>query len=502
MELLTYTDIYRIVGDNASVSNEYITKSAAIQIADDNGYNVTSDLSQYLDNEYIDVFSVKTKEEFPDDSEHRWINISPTQFNFPADGGSVNITGSYGLTGTLGTRKEIGTISDTITVEANNTESSKSGSKTYYYNNDQSQQPTIDFSWTQPKQIFTYTYTISVNSSQDNTSSNTLIWEWNQVGGNFKKEIYVFAFKNKINNKGQIVDKQPVDFNMTCSSDAFAFSKKTTEGNIPNAIEVYPTTQNNSFNIFKSNINVCIKEDESVNTNVGLVVLEKGAYVFNGDLLVFKCIWDKGTDLDSATYLKLHAKFSQDKYYAGYKGQIPPEAKGMYGFAGDVTGNSGEEQSYINFKQAAKFLSEHGGDISNDNVHTILQRLTDENGITYIAMDIYTNWYNDRQSEDIQIQCSVYVENGLNPSISANSNKTFDITDYRLVSDEIKNAKCTAAGASNSESTLNLRSNYTHSARITYFVNSNIFAFYTNIDGDPMWEEHPGKYNPSNTPKQ
>ena len=174
----------------------------------------------------------------------------------------------------------------------------------------------------------------------------------------------------------------------------------------------------------------------------------------------------------------------------------------MYGFAGDVTGNSGEEWSYINFKQAAKFLSEHGGDISNDNVHTILQRLTDENGITYIAMDIYTNWYNDMESEDIQIQCSVYVENGLNPSISANSNKTFDITDYRLVSDEIKNAKCTAAGASNSESTLNLRSNYTHSARITYFVNSNIFAFYTNIDGDPMWEEHPGKYNPSNTPKQ
>ena len=78
MELLTYTDIYRIVGDNTSASNEYITKSAAIQIADDNGYNVTSDLSQYLDNEYIDVFSVKTKEEFPDDSEHRWINISPT----------------------------------------------------------------------------------------------------------------------------------------------------------------------------------------------------------------------------------------------------------------------------------------------------------------------------------------------------------------------------------------------------------------------------------------
>ena len=40
------------------------------------------------------------------------------------------------------------------------------------------------------------------------------------------------------------------------------------------------------------------------------------------------------------------------------------------------------------------------------------------------------------------------------------------------------------------------------SVEISDFVNSNIFAFYTNIDGDPMWEEHPGKYNPSNTPKQ
>lgn len=502
MELLTYTDIYRIVGDNTSVSNEYITKSAAIQIADDNGYNVTSDLSQYLDNEYIDVFSVKTKEEFPDDSEHRWINISPTQFTFPSDGGSVNITGSYGLIGTLGTRKEVGTISDTITVEANDTESSKSGSKTYYYNNDQSQQPTIDFSWTQPKQTFTYTYTISVNSNNDSSGSNTLIWEWNQIGGNFKKKMYVFAFKNKINDRNQIVDKQPVDFDIISTSDTFSFNKKVSEANTPNAIEIYPTIQNNSFNMQTSNINVCIKEDQSIKATIGLVMLGRGAYVFNGDLLVFKCIWDKGTDLDSATYLKLHAKFSQDRYYAGYKGTIPPEAEGMYGFAGDVTGTSGTEYSYINFKQASKFLDNHGNDISNDNQHTILERLTDENGITSISIDIYTNWYNDRKSEDIQIQCSIYVEDGLNPNIVANNNKTFDITDYRLVQDETKNAKCTAAGPTNSENILNLRSYYTHSARITYFVKSGIFVFYTNIDGNPMWQEHPGTYNPADTPKK
>lgn len=507
MELLTYTDIYRILGDNVSVSNEYITKSAAIQIADDKGYNVTSDLSQYLDNECIDVFSVKTKEEFPDDPEHRWINISPTHFDFPSDGGSVNITGSYGLTGTLGTRKEIGTISDTITVEANNTESSKSGSKTYYYNNDQSQQPTIDFSWTQPKQTFTYTYTLSVNSNKDSSGSNTLIWEWNQTGSNFKKKMYVFAFKNKINEKGHIVDKQLVDFKIRNDITSFPFSfeikkEEIEEGNTVGVIEIYPNTENDSFVTSGTGINIYITESEDIDDNIGLVRLGKGAYVFNGDLLVFKTIWNKGIDLDSATYLKLHAKFSQDKYYAGYKGTIPPEVEGMYGFAGDVTGPSGTECSYINFKQASKFLDNHGNDISNDNQHTILERLTDENGITSISIDIYTNWYNNRESEDIQMQCSIYVEDGLNPNIVANSNKTFDITDYRLVQDEIKNAKCTAAGPTNSQNILNLRSYYTHSARITYFVKSGIFVFYTNIDGNPMWQEHPGIYNPADTPKK
>ncbi|UVX36713.1 MAG: hypothetical protein [Bacteriophage sp.] len=71
--------------------------------------------------------------------------------------------------------------------------------------------------------------------------------------------------------------------------------------------------------------------------------------------------------MDSATYLNLYAKFSQDNYYAGYKGTIPPEAEGMYGFAGDVTGTNGTECSYINFKQVSKFLNNHGNDISNDN---------------------------------------------------------------------------------------------------------------------------------------
>ena len=61
MEILTYKKVYQLVGDNTSGTNECITKSAAIQIAESHRKNVTSNLSQYLNNEYIDVFAVEDK---------------------------------------------------------------------------------------------------------------------------------------------------------------------------------------------------------------------------------------------------------------------------------------------------------------------------------------------------------------------------------------------------------------------------------------------------------
>ena len=61
MEILTYKKVYQLVGDNTSGTNECITKSAAMQIAESHRKNVTSNLSQYLNNEYIDVFAVEDK---------------------------------------------------------------------------------------------------------------------------------------------------------------------------------------------------------------------------------------------------------------------------------------------------------------------------------------------------------------------------------------------------------------------------------------------------------
>lgn len=61
MEILTYKKVYQLVGDNTSGTNECITKSAAVQIAEAHRKNITSNLSQYLNNEYIDVFAVEDK---------------------------------------------------------------------------------------------------------------------------------------------------------------------------------------------------------------------------------------------------------------------------------------------------------------------------------------------------------------------------------------------------------------------------------------------------------
>lgn len=61
MEILTYKNVYQIVGDQTSGNNECITKSQAIAIADEYKKNVTSNLSLYLDNEYIDRFAVEDK---------------------------------------------------------------------------------------------------------------------------------------------------------------------------------------------------------------------------------------------------------------------------------------------------------------------------------------------------------------------------------------------------------------------------------------------------------
>lgn len=623
-------------------------------------------------------------EEFPDDEEHRWIEVSPTQFTFPADGGSVDITGSYGLTGTFGTRKKVGDITDTITVDANVTASSKSGSKTYYYNNNQSQTPTIEVSWTQPNKeeefpeewtyVFEYnisdtnggsstdtswsrqyyangqeikhddgftlngitsyrtktgtlgtvkkenvqysgqigrpsgynysdqaitqsgqlvqqgsnkqlqwSYTqeanvkvwgisadptslhfeadggtqsvsvttwyiwqtndnndqkfgettteeqitaeantstqqkgwtetitkngksVSINCTQDgkpvflkvkyhlyvglsvdNINDNivSLVWQSDQYGESSKKTVYVNAYKELINESNEVVSAETVEYDITgyASQNKFSVNKNGA------LVDFYPLQENIDYSSSKQcSFRVSITGQKNKFCTISLIQERKGIQIISGDAVMFTYNWDKGRDLDQATYVNLNSKSSNDENYAGFSGKIIDEYKNILYFAGDNKG-TGNEYAFIDFKSIVKYLNKYGDDESSIDGKTILQSLTNENGIISIQCNLYTNWYAIKEQEDITLSYSVYNKDSENASVTTRDLQ-FILDGYTKKSDNTQQALCYAKGIANVYSGYGVNEVYTLSAKFTYYLNSGIFAFETNKDDVGKWQK-------------
>ena len=487
MELLTYTDIYRILGDNVSVSNEYITKSAAIQIADDKGYNVTSDLSQYLDNECIDVFSAKIKEEFPDDLQHRWIEITPTNAgNFPETGGTINVTGSYGLTGSLGTRKVVGYINDTITVGRNTTTSTKSGSKTYYYNNNSGTAPSTTVTWTQDAHIeqFTYKYEFKIGLSQDKITEDvlSLIFESTQYGESSAVPVYYKSVKNKINEAGEIVETKEV---------AIRLSEGTTNNSVvtisSGRINVYPKSENKSITERRAD-DYIFTNDNGKKCHIWFVQDVDGIKVLSCDAVKFTYKWNNGTDLDQAVYVNVNHPDLDDGVYSGFGGSLPSK----YGidwflkFAGDNTGR-GNEYTFIEFSNLQKWLNQHKDQQSSIPGKTILESLTDDNGISSIKINLYANWYTVIGDQTF-IQYTLYDKNGDNQQIEIDSSKKdFILTGYQIQHSSLQPFACHSFGKElwNNPSP---RKNYTKIGEFIVYLNSNRISFQSNVDDYNKWQ--------------
>ena len=625
-------------------------------------------------------------EEFPDDEEHRWIEVSPTQFTFPADGGSIDITGSYGLTGTFGTRKKVGDITDTITVDANITASSKSGSKTYYYNNDQSQTPTVEVSWTQPnkeeefpeewtyafqynisdtnggsstgtswsrqyyangqeirfnddlildgiasyrtktgtfgtvkkenvqysgqigrpsgynysdqtitqsgqlvqqgsnKQLqWSYTqeanvkvwgisadptslhfeadggtqsvsvttwYTwqtndnnnqkfdettteeqitaeantstqqkewtetitkngksVSINCTQDgkhvvlnvkyhlyvglnadNINDNTvsLVWQSDQYGESSKKTVYVEAYKEVTNESNEVVSTEAVDYNVTsyAPQSKFSVNKNNT------LVDFYPLEENTDYSSSEQcSFRVSIPGQKNKFCTIQLIQERKGIQLISGDAVMFTYNWNEGSDLDQATFVNLNSKHSTLANYAGYAGHIIDEYKNLLYFAGDNTG-LGSEYTFVDFKSIAKYLIEHGDDESSVDGKTILQSLTNENGVISVQCNLYTNWYGIKESEDITLSYGVYDKDSENSSVESTDDKQFVLTGYTKKTDSTQSALCYAHGSSNPlDISGRPAKSYTLSAKFIYYFNSGVFAFETNKDDVGKWQK-------------
>ena len=504
---------YEITPSNADVSSAEFSITSGSDIAHIDGSYVVADAEgsatyKVVINGSIEATATITvsnkPEEFPDDAEHRWIEVSPTESTISASGGVITVTGSYGLTGTYGTRKKIGDISDTITIEANTETTTKSGRKTYYYNNNQFDTPTADITWTQEAYVEQYTYTydikVGLDSSNITNDSVTVVFGSDEYGQDNKKPIYVKAVKNKVTSSGIVESTEDVNFSIRqYNSDKFVIQHGD------KVLNVYATQENTSFSDKNvTSFQIYIDESGENYCYVTLVQEKKGIQVISGDAIMFTYNWTTGKDLDQATYVITNSDSDDHYNYSGYFGRINgAQSKFLY-FAGDNTGR-GNEYAFVDFKSIAKWLEENGGEQSNIPGKTILEANTGSDGLVSIQCNLYTVWYNTKESENITLSYTVYDKTSDNASVRAdNNNKTFILTGYTQHGDSNNSpALCYAYGTR----LHNIKPDtcYTLSAKFVYYFNSGVFTFETNDGNVEKWQKgyeytkYPTTLNPTVT---
>lgn len=684
---------YEITPENADVTSAVFSIVSGSNVAHIDGSYVIADKQgtatyKVVVNGSIEdtaTITVSNKpEEFPDDAQHRWIRVQPESSQIPVDGGTIHVTGSYGLTGSYGTEKKVGDITDTIVIESNSSQEPKSGSKTYYYNNNQFDTPTAEITWTQPgrseefpeewtyvfqynisdtnggsstgtswsrqyyangqeinqddgfildgiasyrtktgtfgtvkkenvqysgqigrpsgynysdqvitqsgqlvqqgsnKQLqWSYTqeanvkvwgisadptslhfeaaggtqsvsvttwytwqtndnndqkfgettieeqitaeantstqqkgwtetitkngksvsinctqdgkpvvlnvkYHLYVGLSRDNINDNTvsLVWQSDQYGESSKKTVYVNAYKELINESNEVVSTETVEYNITGYAPQSKFSVNKNGA----LVDFYPLEENTDYSSSKeAAFRVSITGQKNKFCTISLIQERKGVQLVSGDAVMFTYNWDKGTDLDQATYVNLNSKSSNDENYAGFSGQIIDEYKNILYFAGDNK-KKGNEYAFIDFKSIVKYLNEHGDDESSVDGKTILQSLTNENGIISVQCNLYTNWYNMKEQENITLSYSVYNKDSENASVTT-KDLQFILDGYTKKSDNKQSALCYAEGIDNVYSGYGVNEVYTLSAKFTYYLNSGVFTFETNKDDVGKWQK-------------
>ena len=426
-------------------------------------------------------------EEFPDDEAHRWIEITPTNAgNFPETGGTITVTGSYGLTGSFGTRKTVGNINDTITVEKNTTTQAKSGSKTYYYNNNPKTTPSATVTWTQDAHVenFTYTYEFKIGLSQDEITKNklTLLFESTQYGDSSKVPVYYKSIKKKINESGQVVETTNVDIRK---------SEGTTNNSVVEinngVIYVYPKAENSSL-VDKRFDNYTFTNDNGNKCRIQFIQDIAGIKILACDAAKFTYKWSDGSDLDQAVYINTNYPGMDNKCYSGYGGHLEyyGDVDQFLKFAGDNTG-TGNEYTFIEFAELQKWLQLHKDDQSSIDGKTIIESLTDNNGISSIKVDLYANWYGEI-GNDTYIQYTLYNKDGDNQNVDIDKlNKQFILTGYRETHDFQQSFICHSYGM---ELWYNPypRKNYTKIGEFVVYLNSNKVSFQSNVDNYNKWQ--------------
>lgn len=350
----------------------------------------------------------------------------------------------------------------------------------------------INVIYNRPEEVFTYKYFIKVGYKQDALLNDRiqLVWQNDQYSQSSKKTFYIKSFKCKINERGETVATEETRYNLRHNSsgnDDFSISNHNITTGL-GYVDCFPIEENTSYQSQKSiGFQVYNVEDGTVFCHISLIQEKKGIQIVSGDAVMFTYNWDKGTDLDQATFVNLNLPASNDHNYAGYSGRIINEYRNILYFAGDNTG-TGNEYAFIDFKEISKYLNEHMDDQSSIDGKTILQSLTDDNGAIKIQCDLYTNWYRAKQQENITLSYSVYNKDSEDASVTT-QDKQFVLNGYTKIKDSSDQALCYASGSQNVSDDVNVKDGYTLSAKFIYYLDSGVFAFETNKDDVGKWHK-------------
>lgn len=416
------------------------------------------------------------------------ISADPASLHFEAAGGtqSVSVTTWYTWQTNDNNNQKFGetTTEEQITAEANTSTQQKGWTETITKNG-----KSVSINCTQDGKpvVLTARYHLYVGLSADNINDNTvsLVWQGDQYGESSKKTVYVNAYKEFINESNEVVSTESVDYSVTsyASQNKFYVNKNNT------LVDFYPLEENTDYSESKQcSFRVSITGQKNKFCTISLIQERKDIQLISGDAVMFTYNWDSGRDLDQATFVNLNHPSSNNYNYAGFRGKIIPEYKNILYFAGDNTGK-GNEYAFIDFKSIAKYLKEHGNEASSIDGKTILESLMNDNGIIQIECDLYTNWYVNKEQEDITLAYNVYNKDSEDATVSVNRLQ-FILTGYTNISNNLDQALCYARGAANGNAAnSNVKKGYTLSAKFIYYFNSGVFLFETNKNNVGIWHK-------------
>ena len=422
------------------------------------------------------------------------ISANPTSLHFSANGGTsdVQVTTWYTWQYNDNNNQQFDYVTTTeqITAEANTSTQQKEWTETITKNN-----KSVSINCTQDgrEEVFTYKYFIKVGYKLDTLLKDRieLVWQNDQYSQSSKKTFYIKSFKCKINESGETVATEQTGYSLrhnSSGSDSFSISNRNITTGL-GQVDCFPIEENTSYQSQKSiGFQVYNEEDGTVFCYINLIQEKKGVKIISGDAVMFTYNWDQGRDLDQATFVNLNHPSSNNNNYAGFKGEIIPEYKKILYFAGDNIG-TGNEYAFIDFKSISEYLEEHGNEASSIDGKTIIESLTNDNGLIQIECDLYTNWYGEKKQENINLSYSVYNKDSEDASVSY-SDRQFILKGYTKTLDSSDQALCYAHGYANGFAiNRDVKKGYTLSAKFVYYFNSGVFSFKTNKDNVGIWNK-------------